>query len=102
MPPTFPQQAAGRPGIHEQAVLRVARVDRPSPATALLLSDPLSPDEEVELLRMPLAGAALPPELWIQSGVVWLLAGSVLDGDPLRRAVGLRRGSLARGEAELH
>jgi len=83
-------------------VLRVARLDRPSPATALLLSDPQSPDEEAELLRMPLAGAALPPELWIQSGVVWLLAGSVLDGDPLHRAVGVRRGSLARGEAELH
>ena len=83
-------------------LLRVARVDQPSPAIALLLSDPESPDEEVELSRMPLAGAGLPPELWIQSGVVWLLAGSVLDGDPLHRAVGVRRGALARGEAELH
>ncbi len=83
-------------------VVRVARVDRPSPATALLFSDPASPDEEIELARMPLAGAAVAPELWIQSGVVWLLAGSVLDGDPLHRAVGVRRGSLARGEAELH
>jgi tetratricopeptide (TPR) repeat protein len=83
-------------------VLRTARVDRPAPATALLLSDPASPDEEIELARMPLAGGAVPPELWIQSGVVWMLAGSVLEGEPLHRAVGLRRGSLARGEAELH
>jgi hypothetical protein len=82
--------------------LRLAQVDRPALATALLLSDPASPEEEVELARMPLAGAPVVPELWIRSGVVWLLAGSVLDGEPLHRAVGVRRGSLARGEAELH
>jgi tetratricopeptide (TPR) repeat protein len=66
---------------------------------ALLLSDEA---DEIELARMPLAGAAVRPERWIQAGIVWLLAGSVLPGEPLHRAVGVRRGSLARGEAELH
>src|SRR5205085_12216955 len=58
-----------------------------------------------ELARMPLAGAAVSPELWIQKDAVWLLAGSFSGGigsDPLHRAVGLRRGSLSRGEAQLH
>jgi tetratricopeptide (TPR) repeat protein len=79
--------------------LRLSEVTRPAPAMALLLSDEA---DEIELARMPLAGAAVRPELWIQGGIVWLLAGSVLPGEPLHRAVGVRRGSLARGEAELH
>jgi Flp pilus assembly protein TadD len=33
---------------------------------------------------------------------VWLLSGSIADGEPLRRAIGLRRGSIRRGEAQLH
>lgn len=58
--------------------------------------------EEVELSRMTLDGVAVTPELWVENGVVWLLAGSSLPGEPLHRAVGVRRGSLARGEAQLH
>ena len=58
--------------------------------------------DEVELSRMTLAGVAVTPELWVQNGVVWLLAGSSLRGEPLHRAVGVRRGSIARGEAQLH
>ena len=58
--------------------------------------------DEVELSRMPLDGVAVAPELWVQNGVVWILAGSSLPGEPLHRAVGLRRGSVPRGEAQLH
>ena len=58
--------------------------------------------EEAELARMTLDGVAVTPELWVQNGVVWLMAGSSLPGEPLHRAVGVRRGSLARGEAQLH
>lgn len=58
--------------------------------------------EEVELTRMTLDGVAVVPELWVQNAVVWLIAGSSLPGEPLHRAVGVRRGSIARGEAQLH
>jgi tetratricopeptide (TPR) repeat protein len=61
--------------------------------------------DEVELARMPLSGASVSPDLWIEKGTVWLLAGSFSGGkgsDPLHRAVDLRRGSIARGEAQLH
>lgn len=58
--------------------------------------------DEVELARMTLSGVAVSPELWIQNGVAWLLSGSLLPEGPLHRAVGLRRGSIARGEAQLH
>jgi len=73
----------------------------PQPATVLLLSDG-SPGEEVELARMPLAGTGIEPQLWLRGGAAWLLAGSVFPGKPLRRAIGLRRASVRRGEAELH
>ncbi len=58
--------------------------------------------DEVELARMPLEGLAIVPELWVTAGTVWLLCGSVGTTAPLHRAVGLRRGLLARGEAQLH
>jgi tetratricopeptide (TPR) repeat protein len=58
--------------------------------------------DEVELARVTLAGAPIAPEVWVQGGVAWLLAGSTLPGAPLHRAVTLRRASLARGEAQLH
>ena len=83
-------------------VLRIAQVDEPAPATALLIADAISPDTGIELTRMPLAGAPVRPQLFIQGGIAWLLSGSVLDGPALHRAVGVRRASLARGEAELH
>lgn len=66
----------------------------------LLLSDGGS--EEVEIARMPLAGTPAAPQLWLQGSMAWLLSGSVLEGKPLRRAIGLRRASLLRGEARLH
>ena len=58
--------------------------------------------EEVELARQPISGTPIEGNLWRAGDVVWLLSGSVADGEPLRRAIGLRRGSLRRGEAELH
>ena len=72
----------------------------PLPALVLLFSDGGS--EEIEIARMPLAGAPATPQLWLQAGMAWLLSGSVLQGKPLRRAIGLRRASLLRGEARLH
>ena len=105
-PPADPEPGRARwrvNGAREAGALPLSlglvEVTRPAPAMALVLSDDA---DEVELARMPLAGAPLRPELWIQGGIVWLLAGSVLPGEPLHRAVGVRRGSLARGEAELH
>jgi tetratricopeptide (TPR) repeat protein len=81
--------------------LHLSQVAQPAPALVLLLSD-VGAGEGIELTRMPLAGAPVRPELWIEGGVVWLLAGSVLPGEPLHRAVGVRRAALARGEAQLH
>ncbi|MBZ5655007.1 MAG: hypothetical protein LAO56_06970 [Acidobacteriia bacterium] len=80
--------------------LRVAPASQP--ASVLLLSGGAPGGAEVELARMPLAGKPVEPRLWIRGGVAWLLCGSVLPGRPLRRAIGLRRASLRRGEAELH
>ena len=58
--------------------------------------------DEVELARQPIAGTPIEGDLWLWQGTAWLLSGSVAEGEPLRRAVGLRRGSLARGEAWIH
>ena len=58
--------------------------------------------DDVELARMPLAGAAIAPELFIVRDVAWFVSGSVLEDRSLHRAVGVRRGSLSRGEAMLH
>ena len=82
-------------------LLRTREVAGPGQAMALLISDG-APDSEVELTRMPLAGEPIGPDLWIQAGVIWVLAGSVRGGEPLHRAVGVRRATLARGEAQLH
>lgn len=71
-------------------------------ALLLLLSEKLDAGEEIELARMTLLGASIAPELYVQGDVAWLLSGSVLPGEPLHRAVGVRRGSLSRGEAQLH
>jgi tetratricopeptide (TPR) repeat protein len=85
----------GKPGL----VLRIARTEQP--ATVLLLSDGLGSDE-IELARMPLSGASAGAKLWVRGEAAWMLAGSVAREDPLRRAIGMRRASLRRGEAELH
>jgi tetratricopeptide (TPR) repeat protein len=70
------------------------------PALLLLLSDGLGGDG-IELARVPLTGDVVGPQLFLQGGVAWLLAGSV-RAEPLRRTVGLHRALLARGEAQLH
>jgi hypothetical protein len=81
--------------------LRLAEVDGSPPSLALLLGDkPGGP--ETELSRMPIAGAPMVPQLYVQNGIAWVLAGSVRSGEPLYRSVGVRRGALRRGEAELH
>src|SRR5258708_4357417 len=128
--PTFPEHAAGKPGLHEHATLGIshegnavvapvvtARGDGPplSPlllrraeshpaALILLLSEQPAggSGEEVELARATLVGTPVAPQLFLQNGVAWVLAGSVLEGEPLHRALGVRRGSIARGEAQLH
>lgn len=85
--------------------LRASEVDGPQRALVLLLVERpggLPGGDEAELARMPLSGASVAPELWLSGGTAWLLCGSVGAQRPLHRAVGLRRGSLRRGEAELH
>jgi len=77
------------------------RVSRAADSMVLLLSDRASGDD-VELARMPLTGVPVGPQLFVEDGVAWLLAGSVRAGPPLRRTVGVRRARLRRGEAQLH
>jgi len=77
------------------------RVSRAGDAMVLLLSDRPSGDD-VELARMPLTGMPVGPQLFLEDGGAWLLAGSVRAGPPLRRTVGLRRARIRRGEAQLH
>ena len=79
--------------------LRVSPMADP-PALLLLLSDGLGGDG-IELARVLMTGDVVGPQLFLQDGVAWLLAGSV-RADPLRRTVGLHRALLARGEAQLH
>jgi tetratricopeptide (TPR) repeat protein len=59
------------------------------------------PGEE-QLATQPISGTPVAGAVWMAVDAVWLLSGSIADGEPLRRAVGLRRGSLRRGEAQLH
>ena len=86
--------------------LRVAEAGDSPRSIALFLSERpaggLIGGDEVELARLPLSGTAVAAEVWIEAGTAWLVAGSVDASGPLLRAVGLRRGSLSRGEAELH
>src|SRR5207253_5589609 len=79
--------------------LRVSPTTDP-PALLLLLSDRLG-DDGVELGKVLLTGDVVGPQLFLQGGVAWLLAGSV-GANPLRRTVGLHRALLSRGEAQLH
>jgi len=86
-------------------LLRIVLADGDPRAFTMVLSAAPGVDAgggEVELARQPISGRPIEPAVWIAAGVAWLLSGSVADGEPLRRAVGLRRGSLRRGEAELH
>ncbi|MFN2547114.1 MAG: tetratricopeptide repeat protein [Myxococcales bacterium] len=93
---------AGAPEVGSLPLaLRLADSGDDPRALVLLLSEKPAGDE-IELARMPLAGVAVAPELWIARDVAWLVSGSFLESGPLHRAVGVRRGSLSRGEAQLH
>jgi tetratricopeptide (TPR) repeat protein len=114
-PPALPEPGRRRwpvQGTSQNGSLPLAlRVgESPGDPRALVLSLTERPGgapggDEAELARMPLWGSPISPELWIENGVAWLLAGSFSGGkggDALHRAVGVRRGSIARGEAQLH
>ena len=96
----------GAPGAGSLPLsLGVALSDGDPAAYLLLLAERPAGEvagDEVELARQPIAGTPIEGDVWLAPGTVWLLSGSVLGGEPLRRAVGLRRGSLARGEARIH
>ena len=105
-PPAEPEPGRGLWHIRGAAgagalplALRVSPMGDP-PALLLLLSDGLGGDG-IELARVLMTGDVVGPQLFLQDGVAWLLAGSV-RADPLRRTVGLHRAMLARGEAQLH
>ena len=82
-------------------LLRLEEVDGSPPALALILSEKVG-GADLELTRMTLSGESVTPQLFVQNGVAWLVSGSYRDGAPLHRTVGVRRGLLGRGEAELH
>ncbi len=96
----------GAPGAGSlPLVLRTELTAGDPPAFVLLLGERPGGEvggHEVELVRQPIAGTPVEGELWLWERTAWLLSGSVGDGEPLRRAVGLRRGSLARGESQIH
>ena len=82
-------------------VLREDQVGGPPRSVVLTLSEDTSA-AQVELLRMPLYGEPVASQLFVKNGVVWLLSGSTKGGEPLHRAVGVRRGALRRGESTLY
>jgi hypothetical protein len=104
----FPVEGAGGLPLS----LRLTELPGPPVAQGLSLSEQpggqAGGSDEVEVCQMPLAGAAVAPQVWLSRGVAWLLAGSVLggpaegEGAALHRTVGLRRGALGRAEAGLH
>jgi tetratricopeptide (TPR) repeat protein len=99
------------PATHEHAVagaggfagsLRTALVDGDPPAFVVLLGENGAAGDRVEIARQPVAGAPFQAGLWVRGSVAWLLSGSIGQGDPLRRTIALRRGSIAHGIAEIH
>lgn len=82
--------------------LRTALVDGDPPAFIVVLGEAAGGVDEVEIARQPIAGAPIEAGLWIRGPVAWLLSGSVGKGDPLRRTVALRRGSIGHGIARIH
>lgn len=90
--------------VHGKAAPLALRLSESSSAAALWLAERpggQSAGDEVELARMPLLGASIEPQVFVAGRAAWMLAGST-GGRPVRRTVGLRVASLARGEAELH
>jgi tetratricopeptide (TPR) repeat protein len=99
------------PGTHDYRVtagggfagfLRTALVDDDPPAFVVLLAEEGPGAERVEIARQPIAGAPFEAGLWIRGSVAWLLSGSIAKGDPLRRTIALRRGSIAHGVSRIH
>jgi tetratricopeptide (TPR) repeat protein len=93
---------SGSAPTRARLLLRTALVDSDPPAFVVFVEDG-SHDAlgEIEIARQPVAGEPFEAGLWLRGPVAWLLAGSVGKGDPLRRTVALRRGSIVRGEAQL-
>jgi len=82
-------------------LLRLDEVGGSPAGLAMVLSEKPG-GADIELARMTLSGEPVAPQLFLENGVAWLLAGSFRKGEPLHRTVGVRRGLLGRGEAELH
>jgi tetratricopeptide (TPR) repeat protein len=82
--------------------LRTRLVDDDPEAFLMLLGEDPRGVEEVEIARQPVAGTPFEAGLWLRGSVAWLLSGSVGKGDPLRRTVALRQGSIAHGVARIH
>jgi tetratricopeptide (TPR) repeat protein len=82
-------------------LLRLEEADSSPRALALILSEKVG-GADIELARMTLSGESVAPQLYLVNGVAWFVSGSYRADVPLHRAVGVRRGMLGRGEAELH
>jgi hypothetical protein len=99
-----------QPGTREYRVaaggfagsLRTALVDGDPPAFLVLLGEDGAGPDQVEIARQPLAGVPFEVGLWTGGSVAWLLSGSIAKGDPLRRTLALRRGSIGHGVARIH
>jgi hypothetical protein len=83
-------------------VLRTVHKGGDPPSHLVLLSEgPAGSGEEVEIARQPTAGDPVAGGLFLRNSTAWLLSGSLEGGDPLRRTIALRRGSIARGAAQI-
>jgi tetratricopeptide (TPR) repeat protein len=83
-------------------VLRTVHADGDPPSYVVLLAEASAGSgNEVEIARQPTAADPVEGGLWIRNSAVWLLSGSLGGGDPLRRTIALRRGSIARGAAQI-
>jgi tetratricopeptide (TPR) repeat protein len=99
--PGTPEHAVAGPGGFVGS-LRTALVDGDPPAFVVLLGENGAATDRVEIARQPVAGAPFQAGLWVRGSVAWLLSGSIGQGDPLRRTLALRRGSISHGIAEIH
>ncbi|MFL5424311.1 MAG: tetratricopeptide repeat protein, partial [Myxococcales bacterium] len=82
-------------------VLRTVHTGGDPPSYVVLLAEAAGSGDEVEIARQPTAGDPAVGGVWIRNSTAWLLSGSVGGGDPLRRTIALRRGSIARGAAQI-
>jgi tetratricopeptide (TPR) repeat protein len=101
---------AAQPGTHDYRIstmafagfLRTTLAGDDPPAFVVQLGEEGTGPERVEIARQPVAGEPFEVGLWVRGSVAWLLSGSIGKGDPLRRTLALRRGSIAHGISELH